>query len=180
MFVSLWNLTGILAVVPYKFQSDWKGLNPILRLRASVWSCVKTSATLVNRGSGTCLVFGVYRWLSVRLQYIQCISNGDTAILQYVLDILIAEFDSVTYNFNVVTGYCSIKRIKSGIPYTMNLCLYKYKHFVHAHHYNGICFVLRKSGVHQYMCNKTWAALWRRDIKICRNTENCPRNKMKI
>ena len=29
-----------------------------------------------------------YQWLGPRMQYLQCISNGDTAVLHYVIDIM--------------------------------------------------------------------------------------------
>ena len=32
--------------------------------------------------------YSTYQWLSVRLQYLQCISNGDTIVLQKKIDIL--------------------------------------------------------------------------------------------
>ena len=30
------------------------------------------------------------QWLSARLQYLQCISNGDTAVLHWAIDIVVA------------------------------------------------------------------------------------------
>ena len=30
----------------------------------------------------------LYQWLSVRLQYLQCVSNGDTAVLPWAIDML--------------------------------------------------------------------------------------------
>ena len=30
-----------------------------------------------------------YRWLSARLQYLQCVSNGDTAVLHYAIDMIL-------------------------------------------------------------------------------------------
>ena len=29
---------------------------------------------------------GIYRWLSARLRYLQCISNGDTAVFHKAID----------------------------------------------------------------------------------------------
>ena len=31
-------------------------------------------------------IAGTYRWFSTRLQYLQCVSNGDTAVLHYAID----------------------------------------------------------------------------------------------
>ena len=33
-----------------------------------------------------------YRWFSARLQYLQCVSSGDTAVLQLAIDIHISSF----------------------------------------------------------------------------------------
>ena len=43
------------------------------------WGCCGM-LTLVLLGPG------IYRWLSARLQYLHCISNGDTAVLHQAID----------------------------------------------------------------------------------------------
>ena len=48
---------------------------------------------------------GLYRWLSVRLQYHQCVSNGDTAVLHEAIDIPMEDYSLLHIHggFSLVT-----------------------------------------------------------------------------
>ena len=44
----------------------------------------------------------IYRWLSARLQYLQCVSNGDTAVLRWAIDIKKTTFHSCYRVYRIV------------------------------------------------------------------------------
>ena len=44
----------------------------------------------------------IYRWLSARLQYLQCVSNGDTAVLYLAIDLRMEIFVHVSFLWTVV------------------------------------------------------------------------------
>ena len=43
---------------------------------------------------------GLYRWLSARLQYRQCISNGDTAVLHWAIHIMLCILVGEQFDFD--------------------------------------------------------------------------------
>ena len=48
----------------------------------------------------------IYRWLSARLQYLQCVSNGDTAVLYLAIDLRLEIFVHVSFLWTVVFNLC--------------------------------------------------------------------------
>ena len=53
-----------------------------------VWSPWSSFFKILSSGK-TYTVLGPYRWLSARLQYLQCVSSGDIAVLYEAIDIII-------------------------------------------------------------------------------------------
>ena len=75
-------------------------------------------------------VVGIYRWLSTRLQYLQCVSTGDTAVLHQAIDMncLVMSLCAIF----VLIGYYvrDVSRMRSSFWWDIFSCsVFKNGHF---------------------------------------------------
>ena len=90
---------------------SWKDIYIPFLLQLILWCPINGTSSLIWSGAelttipwanhywcGLDIVFAlpvvavIYRWLSARLQYLQCVSNGDTTVLHQTIDIFLREF----------------------------------------------------------------------------------------
>ena len=91
-------------------------------------------------------------WLSARLQYLQCISNGDTAVLRRAIDLVHKGDTESMINFKVNMSNFSVNivpAVKASLiakGSDTNVCIHVYVYM-----YVRIWFILRILNMHSYL-----------------------------